>query len=221
MTGTAKGQTGETLTARQKRVWDKNAPSYDKQVALFEKIWFGGGREWLGERANGRIVEVAIGTGRNLYHYPAAATVTGVELSPEMLAIARRRAADLGRDVDLHEGDAEHLPFADASFDTAVCTLSLCTIPDPAATIGEMKRVLVPDGRLLLLDHVGSTWPPVYAAQWLVERVTIRIAGEHFTRRQLPLVKAAGFELVEVERLKAGTVERILARKPAREGRAA
>ncbi len=96
-----------------------------------------------------------------------------------------------------------------------VCALSLCTIPDPAAAIGEMKRVLVPGGRLLLLDHIGSTWPPIYAAQWLLERLTIRTAGEHFTRRQLPLVRAAGFDIVEVERLKAGTIERIHARKPA------
>jgi hypothetical protein len=56
-----------------------------------------------------------------------------------------------------------------------------------------MNRVLVPGGRLLLLDHIGSTWPPVYAAKWLLERITIRAAGEHFTRRQLPLVQAAGF----------------------------
>jgi len=211
----------ETPTARQQRVWDKNAPSYDKQIAFFEKIWFGGGREWLGERAHGRILEVAVGTGLNLPHYPVDATVTGVELSPAMLAIARQRAADLGRDVDLREGDAEHLPFGDASFDTVVCALSLCTIPDPAAAIGEMRRVLVPGGRLLLLDHIGSTWPPIHAAQWLLERLTIRAAGEHFTRRQLPLVRAAGFDIAEAERLKAGTVERILARKPASEGRAA
>jgi ubiquinone/menaquinone biosynthesis C-methylase UbiE len=216
MTGGAKGPSSDSLTARQKRVWNRNAPSYDRQVALFERIWFGGGREWLGERAGGRILEVAIGTGRNLPHYPAAATVTGIELSPAMLAIARQRAADLGRPVDLREGDAAHLPFDDGSFDAAVCTLSLCSIPDPATAIGEMRRVLVPGGRLLLLDHVGSTWPPIYAAQWLVERLTIRIAGEHFTRRQLPLVEAAGFEVVEVERLKAGTVERVLARKPSR-----
>ena len=90
--------------------------------------------------------------------------------------------------VSLREADAEHLPFDDALFDTVVCALSLCTIPSPVAAIGEMRRVLGPGGRLLLLDHIGSTWPPVYAAQWLVERITIRAAGEHFTRRQLPLV---------------------------------
>jgi ubiquinone/menaquinone biosynthesis C-methylase UbiE len=215
MTSAHGARAGETATARQKRVWDKSASSYDRQIALFEKLQFGGGREWLGERAHGRVLEVAIGTGRNLPHYPIGATVTGIELSPAMLAIARQRAADLGRDADLQEGDAEHLSAGDASFDTVVCALSLCSIPDPASAISEMKRVLVPGGRLLLLDHIGSTWPPIYAAQWLLERITVRAIGEHFTRRQLPLVRAAGFQVVEAERLKAGTVERIHAVKPA------
>jgi ubiquinone/menaquinone biosynthesis C-methylase UbiE len=207
--------TANDQTARVLRVWEKTAPSYDRQIALFEKLQFGGGRQWLGLRARGRVLEVAIGTGLNLPHYPAEATVTGIDLSPAMLVIARKRAADLDRAVDLHEGDAQQLPFGDAAFDTVVCALSLCTIPDPAVAIDEMRRVLVPGGRLLLLDHIGSTWPPIYAAQWLLEQITIRAAGEHFTRRQLPLVTAAGFEIVEVERLKAGSVERIHAVKPA------
>ncbi|RSM49369.1 SAM-dependent methyltransferase [Actinoplanes sp. ATCC 53533] len=201
-------------TAKVLRAWEKGAPSYDKQIAFLEKIWFGGGREWLGARAQGRVLEVGIGTGRNLPYYPADATITGIELSPAMLAIAARRAADLGRAADLHTGDAQALPFPDNAFDTVLCALSLCTIPDPAAAIGQMKRVLLPGGRLLLVDHIASTWPPIRAAQWLLERLTIRTAGEHFTRRQLPLVRAAGFDIVEVERLKAGTVERIFARIP-------
>jgi ubiquinone/menaquinone biosynthesis C-methylase UbiE len=90
----------------------------------------------------------------------------------------------------------------------------LCSFPDPAGAIGEMRRVLVPGGRLLLIDHIRSSWPPIVAGQWLVERITIPVAGEHFTRRQLPLVRAAGFEVVETERSKAGTIERIHARKP-------
>jgi ubiquinone/menaquinone biosynthesis C-methylase UbiE len=215
MARTGKAQTSETATDRQRRVWDSAASSYDRQIAFFEKIQFGGGREWLTERAQGRVLEVAIGTGRNLPYYPAEVAVTGIELSRAMLDIARQRAADLGRDANLQEGNAERLPFGDASFDTAVCALALCSIPDPATAIGEMNRVLVPGGRLLLLDHIGSTWPPVYAVQWLVERITIRTAGEYFTRRQLPLVRAAGLQVVETERLKAGTVERIHAVKPA------
>jgi ubiquinone/menaquinone biosynthesis C-methylase UbiE len=202
-------------TAKVRRAWEKSAPNYDKQIAFFERVQFPGGRQWLGARAHGRVLEVAVGTGLNLPHYPTTATLTGVDLAPAMLAIARTRAAELGREIELCNADAQRLPFEDATFDTVVCALSLCTIPDPVAAIGEMKRVLVPGGRLLLLDHIGSSWPPIYAAQWLLERVTIRAAGEHFTRRQLPLVEAAGFEIVEAERLKAGSAERIHARKPA------
>lgn len=203
----------ESATEKQRRVWDKSAAHYDRQIAFFEKVWFGGGRHWIAERARGRILEVAIGTGRNLSYYPKELAVTGIELSPEMLAIARKRAADLGRDVELRAGDAADLPFPDASFDTVSCVLALCSIPDPERAVGEMHRVLVPGGRLLLVDHIGSSWRALYAAQWLVEQVTRRTAGEYFTRRQRPLVEAAGFEIQEAERLKAGTVERIQAVK--------
>lgn len=216
MSGTT-GRTCETPTARQRRVWDKAAPGYDKQIAFFEKIWFGGGREWIGARAHGRVLEVAIGTGRNLAYYDDGARVAGIDLSPEVLALAREHAAELGSDVDLREGDAADVPFRDASFDTVVCALSLCSIPDPGKAIAEMYRVLVPGGQLLLLDHVGSSWPPLYAAQWLVERLTRRLAGEYQTRRQLPLVEAVGFVVEESERLKAGTIERVWAVKPTRE----
>jgi ubiquinone/menaquinone biosynthesis C-methylase UbiE len=205
----------ETPAAKQRRVWDKSAPGYDKQIAFFEKVWVTGGREWLARRAAGNVLEVAIGTGRNLSFYPKDVAITGIELSPAMLNIARERATELGIAATLVEGDAEALPFDDNTFDAVVCALSLCTIPHPQRAIAQMARVLKPGGSLLLLDHIGSSWPPVFAAQWLLEQITIRAAGEHFTRRQLPLVKAAGLQIVESQRLKAGSIERIHARKPA------
>ena len=204
---------------RQKRVWDEAAPRYDRQIAFLERHWFTGGREWVCSRAHGRVLEIAVGTGRNLPFYRPDVTITGIELSTEMLALARKRAAELGLTADLREGDAQALPFADGSFDTVLCALSLCTIPDPARAIGEMDRVLAPGGTLLLIDHIGSSFAPLRAVQWVAERVTIRTAGEHFTRRQLPLVRAQGFEIAEAERLKAGTVERIRANKSERQAR--
>jgi SAM-dependent methyltransferase len=94
-----------------------------------------------------------------------------------------------------------------------VCTLSLCTVPDDRAAIAAMWRLLRPGGRLLLLDHIGSRWWPVWAVRRLVDVFTAR-SGEYQTRRPLPLVEAAGFEITGSQRLKIGTVERVAARKP-------
>jgi ubiquinone/menaquinone biosynthesis C-methylase UbiE len=208
--------TTENPTTKARRVWEAMAPRYDRDISFFEKVQFGGGREWVCSRASGDVLEVAVGTGRNLPFCPMDAALTGVDLSPAMLAIARSRAAQLGRDVDLREADAEDLPFADGSFDTAVCTLSLCTIPDHQRAIAEMARVLRPGGRLLLLDHIGSRWWPVWAVQRLIDVYTVRTAGEYMTRRPASMLAAAGLEIVESEQLKLGTVERVHARKPAR-----
>lgn len=199
--------------AKAERVWQKAAPKYDRQMASFERAQFKDGREWVASRVHGHVLEVAIGTGLNLPHYPDDAVVTGVDISPAMLSQATDRARSLGRKVDLRVADAQELPFDGGAFDAVVCALALCSIPDPAKAIAEMSRVLVPGGHLVLIDHIGSSWPPIYAAQWLVERVTILTAGEHFTRRQLPLVVAAGFEIVESKRWQAGTMERLVARK--------
>lgn len=198
-------------TARQRRVWNRAAADYDRAMARFERRILAGNREWIGARAHGRTLEVAVGTGRSFEFYGADVELTGLDLSPAMLRLARTRAADLGLSVDLRVGDAEKLPFDDASFDTVVCALGLCSIPRPDVAVAEMARVLRPGGTLLLLDHVGSSWPPVWALQWLLERVTIATSGEYFTRRQVGHVRAAGLEIVEDERLKLGIVERVRA----------
>lgn len=201
-------------TQRQRTVWQKAASRYDRAMAPLERGLLAGSREWIAERAHGRVLEVAIGTGRSLEFYAPYVVLTGVDLSPAMLDQARSRATELGLTPTLSEADVEHLPFADGSFDTVVCALGLCSIPSPDVAVREMARVLEPGGTLLLLDHIGSSWPPVFAAQWLLERVTILTSGEHFTRRQLPVVRAAGLDVVESERTKAGTIERIRAIAP-------
>ncbi len=159
------------------------------------------------------MIEVAVGTGRNLPFDPEGVRLTGIVLSQEMLAIAWRRAATLGRQVELLQGDAQALAFPDASFDTVVCTFSLCSIPDDSKAVAEMKRVLRPGGHLLLIDHVPSTTRLWRDIQWLLEQVTLRVEGEHVLRRPLEHVRAEGFEIERAERLKAGIVERVSARK--------
>jgi len=182
--------------------------------AFWERRLFGDGREWVCAQASGEVLKVAIGTGRNLPYYPEGIRLTGVDFSPAMLQLARRQADRLGRTVDLRLGDAQALELADASFDTVVCTFSLCAIPDERQAVAEMRRVLRPGGRLLL-DRVAGTSRWVRAVQWLLEQVTRPLNEEHLLRRPLLQVRAEGLQIERAERFKLGIVERLAARKPA------
>jgi ubiquinone/menaquinone biosynthesis C-methylase UbiE len=199
---------------RLRRYWDKHAGSYDREMGFFDRHLFGDSRHWVCSRAFGEVLEVAIGTGLNLAHYPPEVRLTGMEWSPAMLDIARRRAGQLGREVDLREGDAQALEFPDARFDTVVCTFSLCAIPDDRQALHEMARVLRPRGLLLLADHVEAAAWPARAVQRLIELVTVPLGGEHFRRRPITHVRAMGFGIEAHQRFKLGIVERLAARKP-------
>jgi ubiquinone/menaquinone biosynthesis C-methylase UbiE len=201
-------------TERVRRIQDKEAPRYDRQMGFFDRVLFAGGREWACSQVSGDVLEVAIGTGRNLPHYPAGVHLTGIELSPQMLEIGRRRAEELGRDVDLRIGDAQALEFADQSFDTVIITFGLCTIPDDRGAVAEAHRVLRPGGRLVLLEHVRSPSLPIRAAQSVLDPLSVRFAADHLVRDPLDYLASVGFEIESVERLKRGIVERAVARKP-------
>ena len=133
-------------TERVRKVQDKNAPKYDRQMNFWDRVLFAGGREWACAQAEGETLEIAVGTGRNLGHYPPGVKLTAIEYSPEMLAIARERAKEVGREVDLREGDAQALDFPDGSFDTVIITLALCTIPDDRQAVREARQFSVPAG---------------------------------------------------------------------------
>lgn len=199
---------------RWQRYWDRKSATYDQEIGVLDRRVFGDSRQWACSRATGQVLEVAVGTGLNLPHYPASVTLTGLDLSEQMLGLARTRSAELGLDVTLRQGTAHALPFDDASFDTVVCTLGLCAIPDHSAAVAEMVRVLRPGGRLILVDHVAGSSRLVRGLQWLVERITVPMAGEHFLRRPLHLVQAHDLVVEQQERFKLGVVERLVARKP-------
>jgi ubiquinone/menaquinone biosynthesis C-methylase UbiE len=191
----------------------EEAETYDREAAFAERWFFGSKhRGWACSMATGRTLEVAIGTGLNLPLYPAAAAVTGIDLTPEMLAIAGQRAAELGRPVELILGDAQELPFSDSTFDTIVSTYAMCSVPDLVQTIGEMHRVLKRGGRLILVDHIRSSMRPIFWIQRLMERSPKRTGGE-LTRRPLVQVEAAGFEIEASDRSRGGMIERLVARR--------
>jgi len=205
---------GEQDRGRWRRYWDKASASYDKQMRFYDRL-LADSRPWICAQATGDTLEVAVGTGLNLPFYPPGVELTGIDLSPGMLGVAQTRARQLGRTVDLREADAQALPFPDASFDTVVCTFSLCAIPDERRAVSEMTRVLRPGGLMLLADHIaGASWP-VRAIQRMIDAVTVPLQGEHYLRRPLRQVQAEGLQVERRERFKLGVVERLAARKPA------
>ncbi len=205
---------GDDVSRRWAAYWDKQARRYDRAMDFWDRRLFGGSRPWVCGRADGDVLEVAVGTGRNLPFYPDGVRLTGVDWSPAMLGVARERAVALGREADLRPGDAQALDFPDESFDTVLCALGLCAIPDDRRAVTEMVRVLRPGGRLLLVDHVAARARSLRTVQWLYERISIPLAGEHFRRRPLLHVRQLGLLIEETERFKLGVVERVHARKP-------
>jgi ubiquinone/menaquinone biosynthesis C-methylase UbiE len=205
---------GDKATARTRWLYDRYAARYDRDTGWYERVMLGSFRQQLCSQARGRVLEVAIGTGRNLPFYPAHIALTGIDLSPVMLDAANARAMQLGADVNLCLADAQALPFPDACFDTVVCTLGLSSIPDDHAAVTQMYRVLRPGGRLLLLGHIASRYPPVRLAQFAVQRYSQRITGDRQLRRTLPVVEAAGFRIEHRTLSRAGVIELLAASKP-------
>jgi len=202
-------------TERVRRIWDKLAPRYDKDIKFFERVLFSGGRSWACSQASGLVLEIAVGTGRNLGYYSPEIRLLGIDISPRMIAIAQERARAVGRQADLRVGDAQALEIPDESVDTVISTLSLCSIPNDRQAVSEVKRVLRPGGRFLLMEHVASPLRLVRIFQRALDWIAVRTEGDHLVREPLVYLKAEGFRIETIERLKWGIVERVAARKAA------
>lgn len=153
--------------------------------------------------ACGHVVEIGFGTGLNLEHYPPAVRdLVAIEPNPGMLARAEERIAQASFPVHVVAGSAEDLPFADGAFDTAVSTLTLCTVPDPARALGQLRRVLREDGRLLLMEHGLAEDPGVARWQERLDWLQTRVAcGCHLNRDILRIARDQGFRFETLRQL--------------------
>ena len=148
--------------------------------------------------ARGAVLEVGVGTGLNFGLYRDIDELVGIEPDPHMLVRARARTDGLPFPVELHQAGAEQMPFADARFDTAVVTFTLCTVPDPTVALAEIHRVLKPGGRMLFIEHTRSVQPPLAVLQdALTPAWRVFGGGCHLNRAAVELVRGAGFTLSE------------------------
>jgi len=169
---------------------------------------------WAQVHNGERVLELGVGTGKNIPYYPNGADMTAVDLSEKMLSRAHRNASRLGVEVELHVEDAQALSFADASFDTVVATFVFCSVPDPVLGLAEARRVLRPGGRLLLLEHVLSEKPILCSLMRWLDPIPVHIWGAHIDRETVDNVHSAGFEEVVAQNMSIDIVKSISARAP-------
>ena len=200
-------------TAATRARYNRIAPMYDAMEAITERTAFGAWRQelWATVPAS-RVLEVGVGTGKNLSFYPPGAQMTAIDLSDRMLARARQRAAALGVHADLRLMDAQHLEFPDNAFDAAVATFVFCSVPDAIAGLRELGRVVRSAGDIWLLEHMRVDRPFVGPLMDLLNPLVVRVMGANINRRTVENVQQAGLKLVSVKAMRGELVRLIHAR---------
>jgi ubiquinone/menaquinone biosynthesis C-methylase UbiE len=197
-------------TEATRKRYQRIAPLYDLMETLPEQR-YQSWRERLWSLVEGpEVLEVGVGTGKNMSFYPGDAQVTAIDLTPGMLEKARARARELGLHVDLRLGDVQELEFADETFDTVVSTCVFCSVPDPILGLHEVLRVLKPDGRLLMIEHVRSGNPLLGNVMDLLNPVVVRAMGPNINRRTVENVDRAGLVVDRVEDLGLGDIFKLI-----------
>jgi phosphatidylethanolamine/phosphatidyl-N-methylethanolamine N-methyltransferase len=201
-------------TRLTRRRYDRIAPIYDALEWMME--WRA--RRWrrdLWSRVGpGRILEMGVGTGKNIRYYPEERDIVAMDISEKMLAHARRRAERFGSRVELELGDAQALSYPDESFDVVVATFLFCSVPDPVLGLTEARRVLKPGGQLFLLEHVLSRSPVLRPVMKWLDPIPFHIWGAHIDRDTVDNVRHAGFVNVADSNLSLDIVKRIEAVVP-------
>jgi ubiquinone/menaquinone biosynthesis C-methylase UbiE len=194
--------------------YNRQASFFDLTEAPSELFLFGRARRRLWrDVAAGRLLEIGVGTGKNMPHYPKGARVVGMDISPRMLRKAAVKAQHLSANIDLILADAQRLPFRDGAFDGAAATFVFCSVPDPVTGLQEVTRVVRPGGRVDLLEHVRSGFG---VAGWVMDRLNplvVRLMGANINRDTVRNVSQAGIDIDEVESRGFGIIKLIRGRR--------
>lgn len=175
------------------------ASLYDRMLASEEKNFLAAIREEMLKDVRGEVLEIGAGTGLNFRHYPDGVHVVATEPDPYMLARARKRAAEVSKNIELQQVGAEALPFGDATFDYVIDTLVLCSVRDPRKALAQVKRVLKPGGELRMYEHVRYRNPVGAFAQDVVNPFWQWFgAGCHPNRDTGRFLRESGLEVVSM-----------------------
>jgi len=193
------------------------APFYNVMEWPVEQLWYKRWRRKLWAHVNGpKVLEIGVGTGKNIPHYPKNLEITGIDLSSGMLKKAKKlSSAYANNHIHLRVMDAQQMEFTDNTFDDAVATFVFCSVPDPVRGLKEALRVTKPGGKLHLLEHMRSRNQSLGKVMDKLDKPFHYLSGVHIARRTVVNVKMSGWELTDVRDLNpTGIFRRIEAVKP-------
>lgn len=158
---------------------------------------------------NGKILEVGVGTGKNIPYYPDGMDITAIDFSKMMLSKAKEKAELLNKNVELIQMDAQDMNFNDNTFDCVFTTCVFCSVPDPIKGLKEIRRVCKPNGKIIMIEHVRSEKKVIGLLMDIFNPVTVNLYGANINRRTMDNVKTAGFTKVNVTNLAGDIVKKI------------
>lgn len=196
----------EAATSLTRARYQRLSHWYDRLEAMSEARFIPWRLRLWSQVQGPKVLEVGVGTGKNIPYYPTGVHVTAIDLTPGMLERAQKRAANLDMDIDLKLGDIQSLDYPDASFDTAVATFVFCSVPDPVLGLNEIRRVVRPGGQILLLEHIRSPNQIVGTLMDVINPFVVRVMGANINRRTVGNVQKSGLVLERVENLGMGGI---------------
>lgn len=189
--------------------YNRVAKVYDLLEGPMEKMALGKWRKSVFEDLKGKVLEIGVGTGKNIEYYHDDIEVTAIDFSPNMLGKAKKRAKELNKQVDCKEMDAQEMDFSDNTFDYVVATCVFCSVPDPVKGFQEIRRVLKSGGKVILIEHVKSERRVVGLLMDLINPLTVNLYGANINRKTEENIKVSGFTDLKVTNLWKDIVKRI------------
>jgi ubiquinone/menaquinone biosynthesis C-methylase UbiE len=194
--------------------YDRFARIYDLMEKPIEKVTFSHLREKFRSLLEGKVLEVGVGTGKNIPYYPEDVEVTGIDFSKGMLVKAQKRIDRLSvRNVSLIEMDVEDMQFSSESFDTVLSTFVFCTVPNPIRGLEEVYRVLKPGGKAVFIEHMRSEKPFLNIPLYMMNVFTTALLGTSTIRETQKNIEKAGFKIDDVQNTGFDIIRFIVARK--------